>query len=370
MIMTSCSKSEGLMNNSEVIVNQTENIKDEMTNNELNTENSDDEDQLITNTAGEIYLYGELHGKKIILEKEFNLWKLYYNEEGMRHLFVEWPYFTAELLNIWMSGDNDDILKDIIISDYEVEHTIEFLKKIKSECPDTIFHGTDVGHSYLSVGIKYRHYLEDNNLEDTEKYKLNEEAIKQGKHFHSTRDDNYRESKMVENFLREFNKLDNQSIMGIYGAAHIRFEDFMIGNKTIVSMGSHLSKIYKERLYTFDLSNEILKTLLDEPISEDEMEVAGRLYQASYFGKIENLSSKYMDYAEYWRLENAYEDFKNSEQTDKIASFSEYPMVLEENQIYVLIVTLTDGSKMTHYTISTEEMKDGMLITRQILIEE
>lgn len=249
-IMVSCSEPNEVIIDIGEFANQIDN------DGAIDSVNSNNKDNLAINKIGKIYMYGELHGQKSIIEKELELWKQYYNEDGMRHLFIEWPYFIAELANLWMSGDNDVILEDIIISDFDSKLLIDFIQEIKNSCPDTIFHGTDVGHLYSSVGIKYRYYLEDNNLENTEMYILNEEAIEQGRYFHSTRDDIYRESKMVENFIREFNKLNGQSIMGIYGATHVSFEDFELGSQIIVSMGYQLSDIYGEQLQTVNLSTE------------------------------------------------------------------------------------------------------------------
>ena len=61
--------------------------------------------------SGQIYLYGEEHASKAILEEEFELWNTYYHDNGMRDLFVELPYYSAEFLNLWMKSDNDDILE-------------------------------------------------------------------------------------------------------------------------------------------------------------------------------------------------------------------------------------------------------------------
>lgn len=52
--------------------------------------------------SGQIYLYGEVHGVKSILEKEFKIWKAYYENHEMRHLFIEIPYYSAEYINFWM----------------------------------------------------------------------------------------------------------------------------------------------------------------------------------------------------------------------------------------------------------------------------
>ncbi|MEY8395694.1 hypothetical protein AALB64_12880 [Lachnospiraceae bacterium 45-P1] len=51
-------------------------------------------------SSGGIFLYGEKHSVNDILEKEFELWSSYYQNEGMRNLFVELPYYTAEYMNL------------------------------------------------------------------------------------------------------------------------------------------------------------------------------------------------------------------------------------------------------------------------------
>mgnify|MGYP000025435716 CR=1 FL=1 len=60
-------------------------------------------------TPDGIYLYGEIHVNANIMKKELELWGEYY-DDGMRDLFVELPYFDAQLMNIWMQSADDDIL--------------------------------------------------------------------------------------------------------------------------------------------------------------------------------------------------------------------------------------------------------------------
>ena len=67
-------------------------------------------------STGQIYLYGELHGNDNIYAAELEQWQSYYQEQNMRHLFVELPYYTAEFLNLWLQADNDDILNEIYAS--------------------------------------------------------------------------------------------------------------------------------------------------------------------------------------------------------------------------------------------------------------
>ena len=63
------------------------------------------------NYTGTIYLYGEQHGVKKITDKELALWRAYYTK-GLRHLFLELPFYTAEYLNMWLrEKDNRAPLK-------------------------------------------------------------------------------------------------------------------------------------------------------------------------------------------------------------------------------------------------------------------
>ena len=62
--------------------------------------------------AGQIYLYGEIHGIAAIEEYEAERWKECY-ERGMRHLFVELSHYTAQWLNLWMDAEDDEILEQL-----------------------------------------------------------------------------------------------------------------------------------------------------------------------------------------------------------------------------------------------------------------
>ncbi|MGI6781521.1 MAG: hypothetical protein ACOX56_01595 [Acholeplasmataceae bacterium] len=173
-----------------------------------------------------IYLYGEIHADEKISKKELKLWHDFYHNHGMRHLFIESAYFDSEILNLWMKADDDYYLQ-YLFDGWEGtlshnQETWDFYVAIKTNYPETIFHGTDVGHQYERAGQFYLDYLEANGLKDTEKYEITLESIRQGEHFEATGDMQYRESKMFENFVREYDKLNGEKIMGIYGSAHIR----------------------------------------------------------------------------------------------------------------------------------------------------
>lgn len=195
-----------------------------------------------------IYLYGEEHGVAKINKKELALWDDFYHKQGMRHLFIEAAYFDAAILNLWMQ-EEDDTRFEYLYDGWEgtLSHnkeTRDFYFAFKESYPETIFHGTNVGHQHERAGQYYLDYLIDNGLENTEAYTLTLESIAQGEEFTKTGDLKYRESKMVSNFIREFDALDNEVIMGIYGSAHIS-KDFIAFFLGIEPMTIQLKKHYE-----------------------------------------------------------------------------------------------------------------------------
>jgi hypothetical protein len=320
-------------------------------------------------TYGQVYLYGEAHGVDKILNKEFELWGKYYHNQNMRHLFVELPYYTAEFLNIWMQSDSNDIL-DAIYSDWagtasHNPNVKEFYEKIKSQCPETIFHGTDVGHQYDTTGKRFLDYLQSNNLENSEQYLLTKKVIEQGKYYYGHSDDVYREKKMVENFINEFDKLSGESIMGIYGAAHTGLEAMNYTN-SVPCMANQLKKRYGDTIRSEDLSS-LAKEI--EPYRVDKIQLGGKDYEALYFGKQDLAGFKDYSYREFWRLENAYDDFVDRPKTKEILPYNNYPMLIETGQIFVIDYTKTDGSVIRTYYRSDGRIWNNKPSTEEFKLE-
>ncbi|WP_405168584.1 hypothetical protein [Paenibacillus sp. FSL H3-0286] len=325
---------------------------------------------VVAQASGSIYLYGEAHGVAKILDKEYKLWSQYYHNEGMRHLFVELPYFTAEYLNLWMQSDNDDILEEIY-DDWERTRSHnpdvkEFYKKIKSECPETIFHGTDMGHQYETTGSRYLSYLVANDLGESEKYTLTMEAIRQGRVFYSKEDGVYREDTMTENFIREFEKLGNESVMGIYGSAHTGLDEMDYKTQSIPCMGNQLQEHYGDNIYSENLS-WIAKDI--EPSRVDYISLQGKEYAASYFGKQDLNGFKDYAYREFWRLEDAYEDIQDLPLVDNYLPYDNYLMPIEVGQVFVVKSTKTDGSVQRDYYLSSGQVVEGVNSTQQFTAE-
>ncbi|XMB66704.1 hypothetical protein RI065_10445 [Mycoplasmatota bacterium zrk1] len=329
---------------------------------EGNIESSDQDNRLI-------YLYGESHGYEKIIDREFELWYDYYHNQDMRHLFLEIPYYTAEFLNIWMESSDDEILGKVF-SDFsgtamDNPFNRKLFKDIKTECPETIFHGTDVGHQYYSTGERFLKYLRENNLEGSEQYSITIEVIKQGKNYYSSSKSGYREDEMVGNFIREYDKIYGESIMGIYGAAHTGLDKLDFSN-SVPCMANQLKEYYGDIIYSEDLS-DIAKDI--EPVRVDIIQINGKEYSASYFGEMNLDGFKDYSYREFWRLENAYDDFVNAPRDNDVLPYNDYPMLIDTGQVFVINYTKTDGSVIRKYYVSDGLIWNDMPTTEGFVVK-
>lgn len=325
----------------------------------------------LSDSSGQIYLYGEAHSVEKIIEKELALWNEYYHEKNMRHLFIEMPYYTAEYLNIWIKSDSDELL-DKVYNEWEGSLSYnplvkDFYKKIKMDCPETVFHGTDVGHQYKTTGEQYLKYLESNGKKDSEQYVLAQEAIEQGKYYYDNEAEAYRENKMAENFIREYNKLNGENIMGIYGGAHVGLEDNDIGTHSVPSMANQLKAQYGDAVHSENLA-WIAKDI--EPSRTDKITVNGKEYVAQYFDKYDISWSEIYTHREFWHLEDAYHDFKDNRKSGDMLPYDNYPMLIEKGEVFVIDYTKTDGSVERKYYRSDGNEWEGMPSTEEFIVVE
>jgi len=297
-------------------------------------------------SKGKIFLYGETHGVERIFARLLEIWNEYYHNQNMQHLFIEFPYFTAEYFNIWMKSDNDDIL-DEFYNDWadafeNISLYTEFYRTIKSKFPETIFHGIDVGYAHWSTGERFLQYLKDNDMQGTERYLMTLEAIEQGKlNEQNNFNFEYRETKMTENFIREFDRLGDQNVMGIFGNDHAAFGNMgSEGHRDVQSMAKRLKKRYGRSVNTTDLT---IVTWLINPIRTEIISINEADYEASYFGT-DFTALRDIVSLSYWRLENAYEDFKDKKANGEILPIKQFPMMIEKKQVFFVDAELTNGT--------------------------
>ena len=323
--------------------------------------------------SGNIFFYGESHADPSCLEKELAAWSGCY-ADGMRDLFIELPFYSAEYLNLWMHSDTDELL----VFFYDAmegtqDHSpcvLDFYRKIKSGFPDTVFHGTDVGHQYDTLGAAYLALLESEGRKNSEEYRLAEEIIEQGKTFYTMKAENrnsayvYRENLMVENFLRVYDALKQEDVMGIYGSAHTNLFS-LDSTGSIPCMASQLRDLFGTRVYSTDLTkNDILRS--------DTVTLNGKQYEASYFGS-NDISSWSQDFLkrDFWRIEGAYEDLKNASGTGNCLPAGNYIMEIEAGQVFIVEYTKKDGTVLRMYYIADgSKTSAGVLNTYGIIVSE
>ncbi|MCL2198615.1 MAG: hypothetical protein FWB80_06805 [Defluviitaleaceae bacterium] len=298
-------------------------------------------------STGRIFLYGENHGSIPTMDRQLEIWGDFYNNYGMRHLFLENSYFGAQFLNMWMAADDDTILYELFEdwrgSPAHNPHTLVFYRTIKRDFPETIFHGTDVGHQSDSTGQRFLQHLTENNLQDTELYRLAQENIAQYRRFRREGNHAIRAYYKPQNFIREFDALKDQDVMAIHGMAHVAFGDFG-GQRGVPTMATVLRDRYGDALQTFDMTSY---AEMHEPYRIDTITVNGVDFQASYFGndgiRFRNMMGRNITGREFWRLENAYEHFSDIPAVQNVLPHDQFPMNVEVGQVFVIDIHFDDG---------------------------
>lgn len=295
----------------------------------------------------------------------------------MRYLFVEFPFYCSEFLNLWMQEDNDEILDEMW---EEIAGTLgatgankEFYKKIKKACPETIFYGTDVGHKYDTLGEQYLSYLREHGQENSDNNKRAQEIINQGKIYSEKNQEDafaYRENMMVENFIWSLNELKHEDIMGIYGAAHITMneEDDYSNLISVPNMATQLTDKFSRKIYTEDLS---AKADTSNPWKTGALMINGKEYQAILWNEIWlNRKSNSYDSVEVWELKEGTEDFNNIPVGDRTIPDSSFlfPTEIKYGKIYVLDYYTDDEFKERQiFRSDNKSMDDGSIIGRELL---
>ena len=131
---------------------------------------------------------------------------------------------------------------------------------------------------------------------------------------------------------------------------------------SVPCMANQLKKRYGDAVYSEDLT-WLAKDI--EPYRVDIIKVNEKDYEASYFGKQDLTGFKDYDYREFWRLKNAYDDFKNNPKTGDVLPYNNYPMLLETGQVFVTDLAKTDGSVVRMYYRSDGYVWNGMPSTEE-----
>ena len=302
--------------------------------------------------TGRIYLYGETHADPACLEQELAAWDGYYHELGMRDLLIEVPSYTAQFMNLWMKAEDDAILSRLF-EDWEGtamhdQGVWDFYKSIKEQCPETVFHGFDVGHQYNTTGARYLIGLALTGQMGSADWDETQQTIEQGKQYYQTGDDAYRENIMAENLARIFESLPmGASVMVITGSAHSNLYAMDYNTGTVPCMAGQLRQQYGAALQARNLSDGINYTRAGDT---QLVRLAGTDYTAVCLGE-QDLSSRLPGYQSrtFWLVEGAYEAACALPATGEFLPYDNYLNPVEEGQVYRVDYLLADGSAESRY---------------------
>ncbi len=155
--------------------------------------------------------------------------------------------------------------------------------------------------------------------------------------------------------------------MGIYGNAHIG-QEYISETSQLLSMAGQLRRIYEEvEIQTEDLTPlaQTAQALQTEPLL-----VGGKEYQASCYGQqdISFLTKEFVSRT-FWRLEGAYDDFKNNHTTGNVLPYNNYPLQIETGQVFVIEYIKTNGDAVLEYHRSDGGTWNGMPCTQEFTIK-
>ena len=108
-----------------------------------------------------------------------------------------------------------------------------------------------------------------------------------------------------------------------------------------------------------------------EMIRKDRITIRGKEYEATYFGEAD-MSSWSMLYAkrEFWRLEDAWEDFRDLPLAQPVLPYNNYPSIdIQIGQVFVIDYHRKDGEVERKYYIADGSVWKDMPCTAEVLID-
>ena len=111
---------------------------------------------------------------------------------------------------------------------------------------------------------------------------------------------------------------------------------------------------------------------VQDMIRKDILCINGREYEAGYYG--ERDMSGWSDYAtkrEYWRLEDAGDDFANCRRDSEVLPYNNYPpMAIEVGQVFVIDYHKKEGGIDRRVYLADGTVWQGLDSTRRIFVED
>lgn len=139
------------------------------------------------------------------------------------------------------------------------------------------------------------------------------------------------------------------------------FQAFHGFNPSEASKNDTELKVFPRLIYQICV-REVIETMNKEMITINKKE-----YEASYLGEADMSSWSYAFLKrKYWRIENAYDDFKDNPKSVEVLPYNNYPPInIEVGQIFMIDYYKLDGEVERKYYISNGTIWNNMLCTQE-----
>ena len=331
---------------------------------------------------GTAHFYGELHGDPQLIAFQLARWGYYYENHGMRHLLMELPFFSAAFLNVWMQADDDSILDawlaDIRGTAMDVSYTRDFLVAIKANYPETVFHGTDVGHQQ-GQGVRFLAHLRSEGLEGTEIYEQTLLNMAQGRRHRAEEGTHIsRVTDKFDNIVEVLNSLPNENIMGaFFGIAHMSlgYYDGLIAPGQL-TVAQRLVDQFGDQIQIRDITPYRVRPaaiMLDEVVGTPvRITVEGIVFDAKYYGTDGPLEFAIGRFHRlFFRLDDGYEHFSEHERNgDFLPHHENFLMPVGEDEVFLTLLRFMDGTELPLFYRTSQELFRGLPTTVGFAVDD
>lgn len=141
------------------------------------------------------------------------------------------------------------------------------------------------------------------------------------------------------------------------------FQSFHGFNPSLATKSDAMLKVFPRLIY------QICVKEVQEAMKKDKITINGKEYEASYFGESDMSSwSKEFWKRKYWRLENAYDDFKDMPTNTHVLPYNNYPPInIEIGQVFVIDYYKPDGTVERRYYIADGTVWNDLPCTHEFL---
>jgi len=143
------------------------------------------------------------------------------------------------------------------------------------------------------------------------------------------------------------------------------FQAFHGFNPSLANRSDTVLNVFPRLVYQL-----CVKGVLDV-MKKEKIVLDGKEYEASYFGEAD-MSFWSQDFSKrrYWRLENAYDDFKDKITLEQVLPYNNYPPInIEFGQVFVIDYYKLDGGVVRRFYIADGTVWNDLPCTREFILD-